>query len=84
MKVLSRGSPSVSLTLTFSLALPPTQYEGNRLNEEVSDGEEGTLLSTLCVFAPLFVGVQRRGRALDEGLPPSVPGGHENSPPCIA
>lgn len=70
-------SPSVSLILTFSLALPPTQYEGNRLNEEVSEGEEGTLLSTLCVFAPPFVGVQRRRWALDDGPRPSVLGGHE-------
>lgn len=30
--------PPISLTLTFLLALPPTQYEGNRLNEEVSEG----------------------------------------------
>lgn len=40
----------VSLTLNFLLALPPTQYEGNRLNEEVSEGEEGMVLSALCVF----------------------------------
>lgn len=42
-----------SLTLTFLLALPPTQYEGNRLNEEVSEGEEGTVLSALCVSFPV-------------------------------
>lgn len=66
-----------SLTLTFLLALPPTQYEGNRLNEEVSEGEEGTVLSALCVFPSPFVGVQTRRWALDDGPPPSVPGGHE-------
>ena len=44
--------PPRSLTLTFLLALPPTQYEGSRLNEEVSEGEAGTVLSALCVFPP--------------------------------
>lgn len=34
-----------SLTLTFLSALPPTQYEGSRLNEEVSEGEEGAVCS---------------------------------------
>ena len=45
-------TPRVSLTLNFLLALPPTQYEGHRLNEEVSEGEEGTVLSALCVVFP--------------------------------
>lgn len=60
LKVLSRAvfcpphspTPLVSLTLNFLLALPPTQYEGHRLNEEVSEGEEGTVLSDLCVVFP--------------------------------
>ena len=73
----------VSLTLTFLLALPPTQYEGNRLNEEVSEGEEGMVLSALYVFPPPFVGVQIRRWASDDGPQPSVPRGHENSPSCI-
>lgn len=38
-----------SLTVTFLLALPPTQYEGRRLNEEVSEDEEGTVLYSLSV-----------------------------------
>ncbi|KAK2902390.1 hypothetical protein Q8A73_012136 [Channa argus] len=53
------------------------EYEGNRLNEEVSEGEEGTLPSNLCVFPPSFVGVQRRRWAVDDGPRPSVPGGHD-------
>lgn len=69
---LTGPSPSVTLILTFLLALPPTQYEGTRLNEEVSEGEEGTLLSTLCVFSSPFVGLQRRSWALDDGPRPSV------------
>lgn len=48
-----------SLTLTFLLALPPTQYEGSRLNEEVSEGEEGTLCS-VCFF-PSFLACKRGG-----------------------
>lgn len=61
--MLGRERKALSHTVIFILAiLPPgftyshlsigtaTQYEGNRLNEEVSEGEEGTVLSSLCVL----------------------------------
>ena len=51
--------PLVLLTFTFLLALPPTQYVGHRLNEEVSVGKEGKEPSFLCLFPPR-VAVQRR------------------------
>lgn len=71
-----------SLTLTFLLALPPTQYEGSRLNEEVSEGEEGTalVLSALCVFLPPFVRVQTRRWASDDMPWSSAPGSHDLKP----
>lgn len=65
-----------SLPLTFLLALPP-QYEGSRLNEEVSEVEEDKVLSALCVFPPPFVAMQTRRWASDDRRHPSVPGGHD-------
>lgn len=48
-----------SLTLTFLLAPPPTQYEGSRLNEEVSEGEEWTVCSVF--LFPSFLACERVG-----------------------
>lgn len=59
-----------SLTLTFLLAPPPTQYEGSRLNEEVSEGEEGTVCSVF--LFPSFLGCERVGgfQMLGHSAPP--------------
>lgn len=62
-----------SLTLTFLLAPPPTQYEGSRLNEEVSEGEEGTACSVF--LFPSFLGCERVGgfQMLGHSATPPLP-----------
>lgn len=78
-------SPTHSLTVTFLLALPPTQYEGRRLNEEVSEDEEGTVLYSLslCVWSPcLSTRKQGGGFQMTDHQPP-VPGGPWRVAPAL-